>query len=63
MQELTIVRRRSHVWIWALILVLLAIGAALVFYAVTTGMLTEGGLRLPGITRMHESTGGMNGTA
>ena len=47
MQELTIVRRRSHIWIWALALILLALGAALVFYAVTHGMLTEGGLRLP----------------
>ena len=63
MQELTIVRRRSHVWIWALILILLVVGAALIFYAVSNGMLTEGGLRLPGITRMLENTGGMNGTA
>jgi hypothetical protein len=62
MQEISIVRRRSHVWIWALVLILLALGAALIFYAVTQGMLSEGGWRLPGMTRF-DSTGGMNGTA
>lgn len=57
MQELTIVRRRSHVWIWALILILLALGAALVFYAVRNGMLTEGGLRLPDIRNAVKAFG------